>query len=478
MPSREAQFDIVVIGSGPAGESAATEAAKAGLKVVVIERGRDLGGAGMHRGTIPSKSIRQSAITLSRARRAISGITPFRLPEHLQVEALTGRLDEVIAAHFESVAAQLRRYGVTVWHGAAQFRGPHEIEVTSPQGEVHVARAERVVIATGSRPRDPDDVPVDHQHILDCDSLLSMTYLPRSLTVIGSGVIASEYASILAALGVEVHIVERRDRPLAFLEPELTGAFVERFEAAGGRFHGNVRYRHVGWDGLSRVETVLDDRRVLRTEKVLFALGRVANLDDLAIEHAGLELGAGGHLEVDAHCNTAVPHIYAVGDVVGFPPLAASAMEQGRRAVCHAVGRPTETSVDLIPIGIYTIPEISSVGLTEAVARARHGDVIIGRARFDELARGMIAEVPDGLIKMVADPAGRRLLGVHIIGEGASELVNVAQVALLAHCEVDFFVEHVFNFPTLAEGFRRAAFDIVHRRPAAARTAPTELAVH
>src|SRR5215470_10254013 len=317
---------------------------------------------------------------------------------------------------------------VTQWHGRARFVSPHALDVLAPDGSHRSVTGEIIVIATGSRPRTPPEVPVDHEHILDSDSMLSFMYLPASLTVLGSGVIACEYASIFAALGVQVTIIDRYERPLGFMDAELTHRFVRSFEAHGGRFLGQQCILNVVWDGLSTVVTTLANGATMRSEKLLCTLGRVANIAGLNIATAGLTCAPSGLLEVDEHCRTAVPHIYAVGDIIGPPALASCAMEQGRRAIRHALGLEVGHPPELIPMGLYTIPEMASVGLNEVEARQRYGGVLVGRARFDELARGQIAGITDGLLKLVADPQGQRLLGVQIIGEGATELIHDGQM--------------------------------------------------
>jgi len=387
-----------------------------------------------------------------------------QMREDLQVANLMSRLHRVVQEHERYMGEQLQRNGVTQWHGRARFVSAHEIDVLAPDGSHRQVTGEVMVIATGSRPRTPPEVPVDHEHSLDSDSMLSLIYLPASLTVLGSGVIACEYASLFAALGVQVTVIDRHERPIGFLDAELTQRFVRSFEARGGRFLGQQRVMNVAWDGLSTVVTTLATGATIRSEKLLCAMGRAANVEGLHIAAAGLTCTPSGLLEVDEYCRTAVPHIYAVGDIIGPPALASCAMEQGRRAMRHALGLDVGHSPELIPMGIYTIPEMASVGLNEAEARQRYGGVLVGRARFDELARGQIAGITDGLLKLVADAQGQRLLGVQIIGEGATELIHVGQMGLLAHCDVDTFVEHIFNFPTLAEGYRVAALHIAQQR--------------
>ncbi|GIX48632.1 MAG: NAD(P)(+) transhydrogenase [Candidatus Tectimicrobiota bacterium] len=463
MPER---FDVVVIGSGPAGQKAAIQGAKAGRRVVIIEQGSRVGGACVHYGTIPSKTLRETAVSLAGFRQRCAGFFDLRLHPEIAVATLTSRLRQVVQAHERFMHDQLQRNGVAQWHGRARFLSPTLLEVVAPDGTRRQVTGEVIVIATGSRPRTPPEIPVDHEHIFDSDSLLSMLYLPASLTVLGSGIIASEYASIFAALGVEVTMVDRAPRPLGFLDAELSERFVQSFTASGGRFLGGQRVTRVAWDGLAAVVTTLESGETLRSEKALCALGRVANVEGLNLAAAGLRLTERGFIAVDAYCRTAVPHIYAVGDVIGPPALASCAMEQGRRAVRHALGLELGEPPELIPVGIYTIPELASVGFSEQQARQRYGQVLVGRARFDELARGQIAGITDGLLKLVADAQGRRLLGVQIIGEGATELIHLGQMALLAGCEVDTFIDHIFNFPTLAEAYRVAALDIAKQRTA------------
>ena len=458
------QYDIIVIGSGPAGQKAAIQGSKANRKVVVIEQELAPGGACVHQGTIPSKTLRETAVAFSGFRRRTGGTFPLPQREDLQMHSLMSRLKQVVSAHEQYMTEHLQRNNIEVIHGRAHFEAPNVIEVESTGGGKRTLGAVLVVIASGSRPRNPTDVAIDHEHILDSDSILSISYLPRSLVVMGAGVIASEYASIFGTLGTRVTMVDSSERPLSFLDPELSDRFLRVFTEHDGRFVAKQRAKKIEWDGLSEVVTTLESGETLRSEKVLYALGRVANVEGMNIQAAGLETTSRGYLAVDENCRTKVPHIYAVGDVIGPPSLASAAMEQGRRAVCHALGLPLSHGSELIPIGVYTVPEISSVGITEAQAIERHGSAVVGRAPFHELARGQISANQDGLLKLVADPSGQRLLGVQVIGEGAAELVHVGQMALIANQPIDVFVEQIFNFPTLAEAYRVAAFDIAKQR--------------
>ncbi len=459
------KFDIAVIGSGPGGQKAAIQGAKSGRSVVLIERERDIGGACVERGTIPSKTLRHTALRVAGG-ASDEHIGGFRLREGVELEALMAQLGLVVKAHAKYMTRQITQNGVDWMHGKARFRSAHELDVSGIDGSTSQVEADVIVIATGSRPRDPDGIPIDHENILDSDSILSMNYLPQSLAVLGGGVISSEYASIFAHLGVEVTMIDRADRPVKFLDEELTRGFVRSFEREGGRYLGGRKVENVEWDGLRHVVTTLDDGQRLLTEKVLVGLGRVACVERLGLEAAGISLTDRGVIPVDEHCRTVTEGIYAVGDVIGPPALAASAMEQGRRAVCHALGTDPGAPPETSPIGIYTIPEMACVGLDESEARRRHGEVIVGHARYDEIARGLIAGIPDGLLKIVADADGIHPLGFHILGEGATEIIHLGQMALLAHWKIDQFVENIFNFPTLAEAYRVAALDVVEQRVA------------
>ncbi len=456
------KFDLLVIGSGPAGQKAAIQAAKAGASVLVVEQTAKAGGACVHRGTIPSKTLRETAVALGLVRRRSAGTLDLKPADDLKLASLMSRLDQVVAAHQKFIGEQLERNGVERWHGRARFVSPHELEIRAPDGRVTRVEAKFVVIATGSQPRNPADVPIDHERVLDSDSILSLSYLPTSLAVIGSGVIATEYACTFAALGVEVTMIDRSPRPLGFLDEELGVEVKAAFERDGGRYLGGRTARSIEVEG-GTVFTVLDDGQVIRSEKLLYCLGRVACLQGLNLEAAGVAPDGRGLLAVDEHLRTAVPHVYAVGDVIGPPSLAATAMEQGRRAACHALGIPEPATAQLVPAGVYSIPEVASVGMSETQARDKFGSCIVGRARFEELARGQISAIEHGLLKLVCDPQ-ERVVGVQVVGEGATELVHVGQVAIVAGWRAEAFIENIFNFPTLAEAYRVAAFEVCKQR--------------
>ena len=454
------KFDIVVIGGGPAGQKAAVQAAKSGRSVVLIDRQKLLGGECVHRGTIPSKTLHDAASGFLDLKRRAGKIFDVEVKGGLRVESLMGRLDAVRDSHAAFLSDQLARNGIERWRGRARFVSDHELVVEGPNRSERRVRGEHILVATGSRPRVPDNVPIDHEHVLDSDSLLSLIYLPGSLTVLGGGVIACEYASIFAALGVRVTMIDRAERPLGFMDEELVEHFLAEFSAMGGTFLASRNLERVEHDGGSAVIAVLDSGEVIRSEKMLCALGRVTCARELGIEQAGVELDKRGIIPVDEHYRTSVPHIYAAGDAVGSPALAASAMEQGRIAMLDALGLDVQGKLDSLPIGIYTIPEMASVGLTEELAREKHGDVHVGRAAFAELARGQISGDTAGMLKLVASSDGSTILGAHIVGHAAVELIHLAQMAMITGVGYETFIENTFNFPTMAEAYRVAALEI------------------
>lgn len=461
MTAADHTHDLIVIGAGPAGQKAAIQGAKSGLKVVVVERDRRVGGSCVYRGTIPSKTLRETALALTWLRQRAPGVAHDQLGTHTEIYTLMERLDQVLSAHGRFLADQLARNGVELQRGIARISGPGTVEVRSVRGSTTTLSAPTLVIATGSRPRKPPEIPVDHEHIYDSDSLLSMVYLPESLTVLGAGVIASEYASVFQQLGVKVTIVDRGPRPVAFMDPELSNRFVAAFEAAGGRYLSDCTIETMAWDGVSEVVTTLASGEIIRSEKAFSALGRVANVEGLGLDSLGITLTRRGHIPVDSFFQTTVPGVYAVGDVIGFPALASTSMEQGRRAVLHALDMPISEDMKVVPVGIYTIPEMSSIGMTEAEARAAHGEIRVGRACYAEVARAHIQGDTDGLLKLVARAEDNVLVGIHVIGAGAAELVHLGQLALMSGWTAERLVDTTFNFPTMAESYRMAALDLV-----------------
>lgn len=458
--STSTNFDVIIIGSGPGGVKAAIHAANAGLRTALVEREPKVGGACVYQGTIPSKTLREAALTIVNLKRNAAAFN-VTLREDLEVASLMTRLDRVLQSHSRIIRDQLDSQGIQCFHGRASFLAPQTLQVMGVSGALTLLQAKNIVIASGSRPRCPAEIPIDHEHILDSDSILSMIYLPRSLTVLGGGVIACEYASIFSLLGVKVTVIDKAPRPLFFLDPELTAKFVSNFERHGGRYLGEQQVESVEWDSASQVRTRLKSGQVLTSDKMLVALGRSANLEGLNLPKVGINLSQRGHIQVNEHFQTNLSHVYAVGDVIGPPALAACAMEQGRRAICHILNTDPGHSFDVVPMGIYAVPELASVGLTEDQARQQYGGVTVGRALFEELARGQISGIQDGLLKLVADPFGKKLLGVQVVGDGAADLVHLGQMALINNDEVSVFLENIFNFPTLGEAYRVAALDLL-----------------
>lgn len=468
--SYDYDFDIIIIGSGPGGQKAAVQGAKSGKRVAIVERARDVGGECLYHGTIPSKTLREAALNLARL-RTNSNVFEFELRHDLEMRSLISRLDQVLYSQKNSIRRQLNRNNIQLIHGRAKLAGTNQVEVLNLNGSRKVITAEHIVIATGSRPRIPNNIPVDHEHILDSDSVLSMIYLPQSLTVLGGGVIASEYASIFAILGVKVTMIDRAPNPLMFVDPDLVECFMKHFTEQGGIHYGSEEIKSVEWDGVSQVYTTLASGKVIKSDKLMVALGRLANVEGLGLEQTGIAQSDRGHILVDDNYCTSVPNIYAVGDVIGPPSLAASAMEQGRRAVCHALGQTTGTEFNYMPYGIYAIPEMASVGMSEKEAREIHGEVIIGRAHIEEVARAQISGEMNGLLKLIVAPDGHKLLGVHIVSQGASDLIHAGELALLNGNSVNIFLENVLNFPTMSQAYRIAALDVynqsMHPTPAA-----------
>jgi NAD(P) transhydrogenase len=451
-------YDLIVIGGGPAAERGAAQAAYFGKRVAIVERNDEPGGAAVHTGTLPSKTLREAGLFLSGYRqRDLYGVT-LGLDEELAVPRLLARKDAVERLETARIHRNLERHRIELVHGEGRLADPHTVAVETPEGERRLS-AHVVLIATGSSPFRPPGIPYDDEDVHDADGILKIERLPRSLAVIGGGVIGCEYACMFAALGTEVHLVDPREGLLPFLDAEMGERLVRAMEALGVRFHLGRRFERI-----ERVDPALEvsfsDGPPLGTEAVLVATGRTGNTADLGLEEAGIEIDRRGYVVVDDDYRTAAPSVYAAGDVIGFPALASVSMEQARVAVCHAFGFTYKERVaELQPYGVYTIPEVSCVGLGEDEARRRGIDVVVGRASFADNVRGQIVGDREGMVKLVFDRASRRLLGCHCIGEHASELVHLGQVAIVLEGTVDTFVDVVFNHPTLSETFKYAAYD-------------------
>lgn len=456
------RYDLVVIGSGPAGHHAAIQAAKLGRSVAVVEAQPRLGGAGLNTGTVPSKALREAVLAWSRARARGFAAPPAAQEWDHALGELLARCRRVVEQEGEVYRAQLARNRVDVLHGAARFLSPWRLAVEGPDhtGEVE---AGRIVIATGSRPARSERIPVDGEVILDTDGVLGLRRLPRTLVVVGGGVAGVEYACLFAALRVRVVLVDLRPRLLEFADGEIAEALCYHMREAGILLRLGEEVEQVVREPGGGVAAVLKSRKQVRGDVLLYAVGRQGNTEGLNLAAAGLQADARGRIRVNAHYQTAVPHIYAVGDVVGFPGLASVAMEQGRRAACHACGVPRSSDPRLFPYGIYSIPEVSFVGQTEEQLTAGGVPYEVGVAHYRELARGQILGDPIGRLKLLFHRETREVLGVHIIGEGAAELVHIGQAVLGLGGRLEYFVDHVFNYPTLAEAYRVAALAGLNR---------------
>jgi NAD(P) transhydrogenase len=456
-------FDLLCVGSGPAGQKAAIQAAKAGFRAGVIERESQVGGSCLLSGTIPSKALREQALRYRRMQGSASSLA-VELRGDAPLSALLHGVDTVIDAQDRYLQAQLARNQVELIRGRGVFLDANRIEVQRLDGSSTVLRAARVLLATGSRPRHVSAIAVDHEHILDSDSILSLSYIPRSMLVLGSGVIACEYASIFAALGCAVTLIDKAAEPLGFLDAALRAGFLNAFRAMGGTYQGGAEVVGARFDGFSQVEVTTGNGEVLTADIVFAAFGRVANLDGIGLDRLQLAISKRGHVQVDERFETNIPGIFAAGDAIGPPALACAAADQGRRAALAALGLPPPAVTSLVPSGVYTIPEIGTVGLSQSDAAAKKIDVIVGRADFSEVARAHIAGEATGFLTLICERSTARVLGVQVIGEGATELVHLGQAAVATGVSADFFIEQVFNFPTMTEAYRIAAFDVLKQR--------------
>jgi NAD(P) transhydrogenase len=456
--SAQEQFDLLVIGCGPAGEKAAAQAAYFGKRVAVIERAKHTGGSCINTGTVPSKTLRESALYFSGLKqRGLYGID-YSLKENLTVNDFMHHEREVVEMERQRILKNLALHQIELISGQATFEDARTITVSATDGTRRL-RGEIILIASGSKPHRPPEIAFDDIHTFDSDTFLQMDRIPKSLAVIGGGVIGCEYASIFMALGVAVTLVDGRDVLLPFLDTEISERLRERFTELGMQFWFNERPVKVE-NSSSGARLTMKSGRVLESEAALFAAGRRAAVDGLELQKAGLSINDRGYIPVDQHYRTSVPNIYAAGDVIGFPALASTSMEQGRVAVCHAFGLKYKQRVaSLLPMGIYTIPEISAAGETETSCKEKKIDYVVGRAHYANNARGHIAGDTTGLLKLIFARADKKLLGVSIIGENATELIHIGMMVLDRGLTIDEFIEQVFNYPTLSETYKYAAYD-------------------
>ena len=457
------RYDLIVVGSGPAGRRAAIQAAKLGRSVLVIENRLRVGGVSVHTGTIPSKTLRETVLNLSGWReRGFYGLA-YRVKKDIEGKDLGVRLRKTLDHEIEVLEHQFARNGVRTFAGFARFADPHRLTVKTTAEEYTVA-GDKIIIAVGTAPFRPQGIPFNNRNVFDSDNIATEPHVPRSLTVVGAGVIGIEYATIFSALDVPVTIVEPRQDFLEFIDREIIDEFLHDLRKRGIQFRLGVKVERVELDDQGYALSFLSDGRRVRTEALLYAAGRVGATSDLGLEKCGIEADRRGRLEVDRKTfQTKVPHIYAAGDVIGFPSLASTSMEQGRTAACHAFGAPMPAAPEHFPYGIYAVPEISTVGLTELQARESGFGYEVGIARFREISRGHIMGLESGMMKLLFALSDRKLLGAHIVGEGATELIHIGQAVLNLGGTIDYFVENAFNYPTLAEGYKIAALDAYNR---------------
>ncbi len=459
------EFDFVAIGSGPAGQRAAVQAAKAGRRAAIVERRFALGGSCLVTGTIPSKTFREAVLHFTAVRDHPERRRFARVEYRPTAEQLLERVEQVMRLECGVIEDQLRRNDVTILRGEAEFLDPHTLAVTGTDGRREVTAA-TFLVAVGTRPAEPPDVPADGDAVLLSDDIARLSRIPRTMVVVGAGVIGIEYASMFAAVGVDVTVIDRRDRPLEFLDQEIVDELVHLMRRRKVTFRpceGVDRLEVLDGNGQKKVAVLLESGKRIVADMVLFSVGRVGATDGLRLERAGLAADERGRLAVDQTFRTNVPHVFAAGDVIGYPSLAATSSEQGRLAACHALGLPAHPMAPHFPIGIYAIPEISMVGEPEHILTARKEPYEVGVARYREIARGQILGDGDGLLKLLFAREDQRLLGVHIIGTGATELLHIGQTVLGLGGGLEYFLRTVFNYPTLAECYKVAALNAANK---------------
>jgi len=455
-------YELLVIGSGPGGQRAAIAAAKLDRRVAVVERPDMLGGVCLNTGTIPSKTLREAILYLTgAAQREIYGQS-YRVKDEITIADLTARTTHVVTRENDVVRSQLTRNRVAIIPGTARFTGPNQVEVDDGGGRTRKVSADNIVIATGTTPARPASVAFDEKTIIDSDGIIHLKRVPRSMVVAGAGVIGIEYASMFAALGTKVTVVEQRDRMLEFCDEEVVEALKYHLRDLAVTFRFGETVASVEAHPQGAIALLRSGKKI-PADTVLYSAGRQGMTEHLNLEAAGLTADKRGRITVDEFFRTSVPHIYAVGDVIGFPALAATSMEQGRLAAHHACGEQTATNVVPQPIGIYSIPEISFVGRTEDQLTEACVPFEVGVSRYRELARGQIVGDSYGVLKLLVSPEDGKLLGVHVFGTGATELIHIGQAVMGCGGTVDYLVDAVFNYPTLSESYKVAALDATNK---------------
>ena len=432
-----------------------------GKRAAIIERKPKIGGAGLQTGTIPSKAMREVAYLISRSGGMRQALAPNSRGRHGLLADAIRRKEGIIAQQESVILQRLLRHGVALIPGEASFVDAHTLQVVDASGNTRNISAEVILLASGSRPRRPNNIPFDKKTVLDSTSILNLRHLPDSLLVVGGGVIACEFVSIFAALGVQVCVVDSHAQLLEYLSEDVVGVLADSFLGMGVEFHMQERVAEIRKEG-SGTLTILESGKQIRTDAVLYAQGREPNSGGLNVERAGIA-AQDGWIAVNTHFQTNVPHIFAVGDLIGRPALASTGMEQGRAAVLHAFGGAQHVTADNLPMAVYTIPEISYVGMTEKEVQQKNIPYVIGRAYFKDSARGQIIGDAQGLLKLLVDARNEKLLGVHIVGEQASELVHIGQLVMNLNGTVRDLISNVFNYPTLAECYKLAALDCTHQ---------------
>ncbi|MFD9704158.1 Si-specific NAD(P)(+) transhydrogenase [Lentzea sp. NPDC059081] len=456
-------YDLIVIGSGPGGQKAAIAGAKLGKRVAVIDKQEMVGGVCANTGTIPSKTLREAVMYLTgMSQRELYGAS-YRVKQDITINDLMARTQHVIGREVQVVRAQLHRNGIDLLNGFGRFVDEHTVAVEgSHRGDRTTISGEYVVIATGTTPARPSVVDFDEERILDSDEVFALTEIPSSLVVVGAGVIGIEYASMFAALGTRVTVVEQRERMLDFCDPEIVESLKFHLRDLAVTFRFDEKVVDVSVSESGTITTLASGKRI-PAAAVMYSAGRQGCTEQLDLAAAGLEADRRGRLTVDEHYRTPVEHIYAVGDVIGFPALAATSMDQGRLAAYHAFGEPVHELTALQPIGIYTIPEISYCGATEAELTSSAIPYEVGISRYRELARGQIVGDAYGMLKLLVSTVDRKILGVHVFGTGATDLVHIGQAVMGCGGTVDYLVDTVFNYPTLSEAYKVAALDATNK---------------
>lgn len=462
-------YDFVIIGGGPAGRRAAIQASKLGKSVAVVDDQKKIGGVSVHTGTLPSKTIRESVLSVTGWRDQHFKSRNHRNEIKVMQESINSRLSKTLGDEVEVIHSQLARNNVAIIQGRAKFAGPHKLAIQQDsQGKKSSfsVTADKFLIAVGTKPFRPANIPFNGSSVIDSDSVAANLPMPRSITVVGGGVIGLEYATIFSTLEIPVTVVEARSQILEFIDRDIVANFTHQLSERGINLRLGRKIDEISLDERDQPVIMLDDGRQLRSEMLLFTAGRVGAVDDLGLEKVGIECDSRGRLVVDKNTlQTTRPNIYAAGDIIGFPALASTSMEQGRQAACHAFGVPLKNAGNSFPLGIYSIPEIASIGLSEDDARKQGFQVEIGIARFQETSRGHILGNCEGMLKCIFDLNDRKLLGVHIVGEGATELIHIGQAVISLNGGIDYLSDNVFNFPTLAEAYKVAALDAYNRLP-------------